>query len=30
MKTFCTLRNMLQRNLEFNPDKIALIEGTRS
>ncbi|MBN2809788.1 MAG: AMP-binding protein, partial [Deltaproteobacteria bacterium] len=30
MKTFCTLRNMLQRNLEFNPEKTALIEGTRS
>ena len=30
MKTFCTLRNMLQRNLEFNPDKIALIEEDRS
>ncbi len=30
MKTFCTLRNMLQRNLEFNPEKVALIEGSRS
>ena len=30
MKTFCTLRNMLLRNLEFNPEKVALIEGSRS
>ncbi|MEA1923000.1 MAG: long-chain-fatty-acid--CoA ligase [Pseudomonadota bacterium] len=30
METFCTLRNMLQRNLEFNPEKVALIEGSRS
>ncbi|MEA3348496.1 MAG: AMP-binding protein [Pseudomonadota bacterium] len=30
MKTFCTVRNMLQRNLEFNPEKVALIEGSRS
>ncbi len=30
MKTFCTLRNMLRRNLEFNPEKVALIEGERS
>jgi acyl-CoA synthetase (AMP-forming)/AMP-acid ligase II len=30
MKTFCTLRTMLRRNLEFNPGKTALIEGTRS
>ena len=29
MKTFCTLRRMLARNLEFNPEKIALIEGER-
>ncbi len=25
MKSFCTLRNMLRRNLEFNPEKAALI-----
>ncbi len=30
MKDFCTLNQMLRRNLEFNPDKIALIEGKRS
>ncbi|MEA2109916.1 MAG: long-chain-fatty-acid--CoA ligase [Pseudomonadota bacterium] len=30
MKSFCTLRNMLRRNLEFNPEKVALIEGERS
>ncbi|MCD6269847.1 MAG: AMP-binding protein [Deltaproteobacteria bacterium] len=30
MKSFCTLNNMLRRNLEFNPDKIALIEEERS
>ena len=30
MNKFCTLNNLLRRNLEFNPDKIALIEGTRS
>ena len=30
MKTFCILRNMLRRNLEFNPEKVALIEGHRS
>ncbi len=30
MGNFCTLNNMLRRNLEFNPDKIALIEGERS
>lgn len=29
MKTFCTLRNMLRRNLEFNPEKVALIEGEK-
>jgi len=29
MKTFCTLRSMLARNLEYNPEKIALIEGER-
>ncbi|MBF0551818.1 MAG: AMP-binding protein, partial [Deltaproteobacteria bacterium] len=29
MKTFCTLRRMIARNLEYNPDKIALIEGPR-
>lgn len=29
MKTICTLRSMLSRNLECNPDKIALIEGGR-
>ncbi|MCK5679480.1 AMP-binding protein, partial [bacterium] len=30
MNKFCTLNNMLRRNLEFNPEKIALIEGSRS
>jgi len=30
MKSFCTLNNMLRRNLEFNPDKTALVEGERS
>lgn len=30
MKSFCTLNNMLRRNLEFNPEKIALIEGAKS
>ncbi len=29
MNTICTLRNMLTRNLEYNPDKPALIEGNR-
>lgn len=29
MKTFCTLGRMLARNLEYNPEKIALIEGER-
>ena len=29
MKTICTLRSVLSRNLEFNPDKTALIEGDR-
>ena len=29
MKTVCTLRNMLRRNLELNPDKVAFIEGNR-
>ena len=29
MKTFGTLRRMLARNLEYNPEKIALIEGER-
>ena len=29
MNTICTLRNMLTRNLEYNPDKTALIEGNR-
>ncbi|MBN2333604.1 MAG: long-chain-fatty-acid--CoA ligase [Deltaproteobacteria bacterium] len=30
MKTICTLQNMLRRNVELNPEKIALIEGKRS
>ena len=29
MKTICTLRNMIRRNVELNADKIALIEGDR-
>ncbi|MGA2225133.1 MAG: AMP-binding protein [Syntrophobacteraceae bacterium] len=29
MKTFGTLKRMLARNLEYNPEKIALIEGDR-
>ena len=29
MKTICTLRNMIRRNVELNPDKIALIQGDR-
>ncbi|MCB2149285.1 MAG: AMP-binding protein [Deltaproteobacteria bacterium] len=29
MKTICTLRNMIRRNVEFNPQKIALIQGDR-
>ena len=29
MKTICTLRNMLTRNLEYNPDKLALMEGNK-
>ena len=29
MNTICTLRNMLTRNLEYNPDKTAIIEGNR-
>ncbi len=29
MKAFCTLRRMLARNLEYNPEKTALIEGDR-
>jgi len=29
MKDICTLRTMLDRNLEYNPEKIALIEGVR-
>ncbi|MBF0523886.1 MAG: long-chain-fatty-acid--CoA ligase [Deltaproteobacteria bacterium] len=29
MKTFCTLRRMIARNLEYNPEKIAFIEGPR-
>ena len=29
MKDICTLRTMLDRNLEYNPEKIALIEGER-
>ena len=29
MKTICTLKNLVRRNLEFNPEKTALIEGDR-
>jgi len=29
MKTLCTLRTLIRRNLELNPDKTALIEGER-
>ncbi|MBF0507649.1 MAG: hypothetical protein HQK57_01830, partial [Deltaproteobacteria bacterium] len=29
MKTFCTLRRMIARNLEYHPEKIAFIEGPR-
>jgi acyl-CoA synthetase (AMP-forming)/AMP-acid ligase II len=29
MKDFCTLRTVVARNLEYNPEKIALIEGQR-
>ena len=30
MKTICTLRNLVRRNVELNPERIALIEGDRS
>ena len=29
MKTICTLRNMIRRNVELNPEKMALIQGDR-
>ena len=29
MKTICTLRNMIRRNVELNPEKTALIQGDR-
>jgi len=29
MKTICTLRNMIRRNVELNPEKMALIQGER-
>ena len=29
MKTVCTLQNMLRKNLELNPQKVAFIEGER-
>ncbi len=29
MKTICTLKNMLERNLEYNPQNTAFIEGNR-
>ena len=29
MGNFCTLRQMIVRNLEYNPDRTALIEGER-
>lgn len=29
MKDFCTLRTVVARNLEYNPEKIAVIEGQR-
>ena len=29
MKDFCTLRTVIRRNLEYNPDKIAVIEDQR-
>lgn len=29
MKTICTLRNMIRRNVELNPEKTALIAGDR-
>jgi len=29
MKDFCTLRRVIARNLEYNPEKTAVIEGQR-